>query len=85
MAEAGAVPIAVCVARFLSCDVSTLTDADLSVFVLDGEALRQAIDAKQRDALAEFDRRGAWEGDGARSAAQWQPAPVDAARRSNAR
>jgi hypothetical protein len=57
--------------RLISCDVSKLTDEDLSSLVLDGEALRQVIEAKHAAALAEFDRRRTWELDGARSAAAW--------------
>jgi hypothetical protein len=57
--------------RLVSCDASQLTDDDLSSFVLDGEAIRRVIEAKQALALAEFDRRRAWELDGARSAAAW--------------
>ncbi|MEA3215081.1 MAG: hypothetical protein QOJ19_1237 [Acidimicrobiia bacterium] len=58
-------------AEFVSADPRELTDAELCRRVLDGEALRRFIDAQHAASLAEFDRRRAWESDGARSAAGW--------------
>lgn len=58
-------------ARFLSCDVLQLSDGELSQLVLTGEVISRSFEAKSWEVLAEFERRAAWQADGATSAANW--------------
>src|SRR5215213_5136625 len=52
-------------------DVSSLDDHELARLVVGAERLLNAVHALSAVTLEEFERRGAWAGDGTSSAAGW--------------
>ncbi|MCK9898511.1 hypothetical protein CC117_10740 [Parafrankia colletiae] len=59
------------VARLATVDPGGLPDSELALLVIDMRRLVDATEASWIRLLAEFDRRGLWQLDGARSAAAW--------------